>query len=240
MIVGPRWHRARLATLPASLPAARWRSAPGAGSPLSYWGRAGGHSPVSISISSQPSCERSYRRSHLDDGGGIDTGFVLDRVLLTSDGRYAFETTVILERFDAPTPRILEVTRTNFARFPIVEVGWEDADVMQSFLPDQVDARPEAARRITVRIQFRTPITGHPPGADPSEWSANPVVVTLLPRDRADWIVPGVRSGDLSDVRSKSFHRCRSRKRGSRLLAVGSMFRRVLAIWPTSLVRVSS
>lgn len=107
------------------------------------------------------------------DNGTIK-GFVLDRVLKLSDGRYAFETTVFSSA--APTPQILEVTRTNFARFPKVEVGWEDADVTRSFIPDQVERSSGSGETITFRFSL-DPITGHPPGVDPSEWSSNPVVV---------------------------------------------------------------
>jgi len=111
-------------------------------------------------------------------GTGSFSGLIFDRVLELTDGRFAFETRVMAN--SAPPPGILKVTRNNFAGFPQVEAAWEDIDVTQSFMPDNVLRSPGSGSTVTFEFTLH-PISAHPVGVEPEEWTSNPVVVITDP-----------------------------------------------------------
>src|SRR5215208_3508333 len=67
---------------------------------------------------------------------GLVTGEIIDRVLQLPDNRLAFETRVLVDQ--APPGGVLKVSRTLFAGFPLVEVGYEDVDAGMIFKPSSV------------------------------------------------------------------------------------------------------
>lgn len=116
-------------------------------------------------------------------GTGSLTGFVRDRVLQLTNGKLAFETMVMAD--SAPPPGIFTITRTNFAGFPTVEVGWEDIDITRSFIPDFV--KRSAGSGSTITFEFNLdPITQHPDGIPLAQWASNPVVVITDATDFAN------------------------------------------------------
>lgn len=156
-------------------------------------GQAG--SPDVIDLTSQPVIAPQVNRpfSISLSGGGVISGVVADRVVLTTDGRYAFEAKVILDpSATTSTAGINQVIRSNFSAFPFVEAAWEDLDVINLFPPTN------AARNATgsnVGFTFPTPINV-PPNAN-TDWPAFVVVTAPTPIALNEMRLV---SGDFSDV----------------------------------------
>jgi hypothetical protein len=139
-----------------------------------------GGTPDLIDLTSQPVIAPQVSRpfSISLSGGGVISGVVTDRVVLTTDGRYAFEGKVILDpSTTTSTAGINQVIRSNFSAFPLVEAAREDLDVINRFFP--TNAARNAAPGATVGFTFDTPINVRDANTD---WL--PFVVVTAPGER--------------------------------------------------------
>jgi len=134
--------------------------------------------PEEIDVTSQPVIEpQTNRPFSFAAGGGVISGVVADRVVLTMDGQYAFETRVFIDRSTTTsTAGITQVIRSNFSAFPFVGAASEGLEITNLFVPTSA-ARDNTGTNVT--FTFAPPIN-IPPNAD-SAWPAFVVVTAPTP-----------------------------------------------------------